>query len=39
MMRLYPSAGLASVVIANATSFDVRGVLDAGDRLQKRSAS
>jgi len=28
MMRLYPDAGIGSVVIANSTSFDVRGLLD-----------
>ena len=39
MMRLYPASGTASVVIANATAFNVRGVMDAGDRLHKRSLS
>ena len=31
MMRLYPSAGIGTVVIANATLFDVRGYLDTND--------
>jgi CubicO group peptidase (beta-lactamase class C family) len=34
MMRLYPASGIASVVIANATAFNVRSVMDGGDRLQ-----
>jgi len=32
MMRLYPDAGIATVVMANSTSFDVRGLLDRVDR-------
>lgn len=32
MMRVYPSAGLASVVLTNATAGDVRGLLDRIDR-------
>jgi len=31
MMRLYPDAGFGTVVIANSTSFDVRGLLDRVD--------
>jgi D-alanyl-D-alanine carboxypeptidase len=31
MMRLYPESSMATVVITNATGFDVRGVLDAMD--------
>ena len=33
MMRVYPSSGIATIVIANATGFDVRRLLDAMDRL------
>ncbi len=32
MMRMYPSAGIGTVVIVNATQFDVRRCLDAIDR-------
>jgi hypothetical protein len=32
MMRLYPDAGVGSVVMANATSFDVNGLLNDVDR-------
>jgi CubicO group peptidase (beta-lactamase class C family) len=31
MMRLYPERGIGSVVMVNATSFDVRGLLDTVD--------
>jgi len=31
MMRLYPKSGLASVVMTNATRFDVRALMDAID--------
>jgi hypothetical protein len=31
MMRLYPSAGTGTVVMVNATRFDVRGHLDRMD--------
>jgi hypothetical protein len=31
MMRLYPSVGLGTVAMANATGFDVRGLLDRMD--------
>jgi D-alanyl-D-alanine carboxypeptidase len=31
MMRLYPAAGIGTVVMTNATQFDVRQVLDATD--------
>ena len=31
MMRVYPEAGIASVVLTNATTFDVRGLLDTVD--------
>ena len=31
MMRLYPDQGIGTVVMVNATSFDVRGLLDAVD--------
>jgi D-alanyl-D-alanine carboxypeptidase len=31
MMRLYPERGIGTVVMVNATSFDVRGLLDAVD--------
>ncbi len=33
MMRLYPASGIASVVMTNATIFDVRGLMDAMDPL------
>jgi CubicO group peptidase (beta-lactamase class C family) len=33
MMRLYPSAAIGTVVIVNATGFDVRGHLDSVDAL------
>ncbi|HUL02655.1 MAG TPA: serine hydrolase domain-containing protein [Gemmatimonadales bacterium] len=32
MMRVYPSAGIATVVMSNATGFDARGCLDVADR-------
>ncbi len=32
LMRLYPTAGLATVVLGNATLFDVRRLLDATDK-------
>jgi D-alanyl-D-alanine carboxypeptidase len=31
MMRLYPESSMATVVMTNATGFDVRGLLDAMD--------
>jgi hypothetical protein len=31
MMRLYPERGLGSVVMVNATSFDVRALVDTLD--------
>ena len=31
MMRVYPACGIATVVMTNATGFDVRGLLDAID--------
>jgi hypothetical protein len=31
MMRLHPDAAMATVVMTNATGFDVRGFLDAMD--------
>lgn len=31
MMRVYPSSGIATVVMTNATGFDVRGLLDSMD--------
>lgn len=31
MMRLYPDSGIGTVAIANATSFDIRGLLDRVD--------
>ena len=31
MMRLYPEAGIGTVIMANATAFDVRAGLDAND--------
>jgi len=31
MMRVYPSAGIGTVVMTNATGFDVRGLLDTLD--------
>jgi CubicO group peptidase (beta-lactamase class C family) len=37
MMRLYPSSGLGTVVIVNATSFDVRGLLDSIDAVLLRA--
>jgi len=33
MMRLYPASGMASVVMTNATMFDVRRLMDAVDFL------
>ena len=32
MMRVYPSSGIATVVMTNATGFDVSGFLDRSDR-------
>ena len=31
MMRVYPGSGIATVVMANATGFDVAGLLDEAD--------
>ena len=31
MMRLYPAIGIGTVVLANATGFDVRRLLDTID--------
>jgi len=38
MMRLYPQEGIGTVVMTNATGFDVRGLLDDIDRPFLRSA-
>ena len=38
MMRLYPEAAIASVVMTNATGFNVRGLLDAMDARFMRDA-
>jgi hypothetical protein len=32
MMRLYPSSGLGTIVMTNATAADVKGYLDTADR-------
>jgi hypothetical protein len=31
MMRVYPVSGIATVIMTNATGFDVRGCLNAVD--------
>jgi CubicO group peptidase (beta-lactamase class C family) len=31
MMRVYPAAGIATVVMSNATGFNARGALDVLD--------
>ena len=31
MMRLYPAEGIGTVVMTNATGFDVGGLLDTAD--------
>ena len=38
MMRVYPDAGIGTVVMVNATGFDVRRLLDDIDRVFLRSA-
>jgi hypothetical protein len=37
MMRLYPASGVATVVMTNATGFDVRRLLDTIDASFVRS--
>lgn len=37
MMRLYPSDGIGTVVMTNATGFDVRGLLETADASLMRS--
>jgi hypothetical protein len=32
-MRVYPASGIRTVIMTNATGFDVRGCLDEVDRL------